>query len=438
MKILLSTTKLKQKRFSIFPLGLCYVATALYNDNHNVRIFDSYLSKEPIKDIGNILEEFKPDIVGVSISCTDTASSYEKSSYMKDTISYIKSVKKMAKISTIIVGGSGFSLFPAKIMNDIPEIDFGIYLEGEETSVELLNNLSFSSKTRGIFYRNRGRVFFSGERQTLSFDNLPSLRRDFLNVDNYGTFNDQMGVQTKRGCVFGCIYCTYPFLNGKSIRSRDPYKVVDELERLSSKGIKKIFFVDSVFNFPKEHAEAICKEILKRNIKIGWRAFFNEKFIDRDFILLAKESGCNLFMLGTDGASTNALRNLNKVFTFPEVNKVYTLFREIKSANFDGAFMFNIPGDNLKSIINILKLIIPSILTMRFRFHITNMRIYPNTSLHKLAIEKRIIKQDADLLLPIYYDPWPLKFISYFVNFFQKSLYFAKLLYCSFVIKFKK
>jgi len=438
MKILLSTTKLKQKRFSIFPLGLCYVATALSNDNHNVRIFDSYLSKEPIKDIGNILEEFKPDIVGVSITCTDTASSYEKSSYMKDTISYIKSVKKMAKISTIIVGGSGFSLFPAKIMNDIPEIDFGIYLEGEETSVELLKNLSFFSKTKGIFYRNRGRVFFSGERQTLSFDNLPSLRRDFLNVDNYGTFNDQMGVQTKRGCVFGCIYCTYPFLNGKSIRLRDPYKVVDELERLSSKGIKKIFFVDSVFNFPKEHAEAICKEILKRNIKIGWRAFFNEKFIDRDFILLAKESGCNLFMLGTDGASTNALRNLNKVFTFPEVNKVYTLFREIKSANFDGAFMFNIPGDNLKSIINILKLIIPSILTMRFRFHITNMRIYPNTSLHKLAIEKRIIKQDADLLLPVYYDPWPLKFISYFVNFFQKSLYFAKLLYCSFVIKFKK
>ena len=438
MKVLLSTTKLKQKRFSIFPLGLCYVATALYNDNHNVRIFDSYLSKEPIKDIGNILEEFKPDIVGVSITCTDTASSYEKSSYMKDAVSYIKSVKKMAKISTIIVGGSGFSLFPAKIMNDIPEIDFGIYLEGEETSVELLNNLSFSSKTRGIFYRNRGRVFFSGERQTLSFDNLPSLRRDFLNVDNYGTFNDQMGVQTKRGCVFGCIYCTYPFLNGKSIRLRNPYKVVDELEWLSSKGIKKIFFVDSVFNFPKEHAETICKEILKRNIKIGWRAFFNEKFIDRDFILLAKESGCNLFMLGTDGASTNALRNLNKVFTFPEVNKVYTLFREIKSANFDGAFMFNIPGDNLKSIINILKLIIPSILTMRFRFHITNMRIYPNTSLHKLAIEKRIIKQDADLLLPIYYDPWPLKFISYFVNFFQKSLYFAKLLYCSFVIKFKK
>ena len=438
MKILLSTTKLKRKRFSIFPLGLCYVATALYNDNHNARIFDSCLSKEPIKDIGNILEEFKPDIVGVSVTCIDTSNSYEKSSYMKDAVSYIKSVKKMAKTSTIIVGGSGFSLCPAKIMNDIPEIDFGIYLEGEETSVELLNNLSFPSKTKGIFYRNKGRVFFSGERQALSFDNLPFLRRDFLNVDNYGMFNDQMGVQTKRGCVFGCIYCTYPFLNGKSIRLRDPYKVVDEIERLSSKGIKKFFFVDSVFNFPKEHAEAICKEILERNIKIGWRAFFNEKFIDRGLILLAKESGCNLFMLGTDGASTNALRNLNKVFTFPEVNKAYSLFREIKSANFDGAFIFNIPGDNLKSIINILKLIIPSILTMRFRFHITNMRIYPNTSLHKLAIENGIIKQDADLLLPIYYDPWPLKFISYFVNFFQKILYFAKLLYCSFVIKFNK
>jgi len=225
-------------------------------------------------------------------------------------------------------------------------------------------------------------------------------------------------------------------VDGRSIRLRNPSKVVDEIEHLNSKGIKDIFFVDSLFNNPREHAEKICKEIIKRGIKIGWRANFSEKFIDRDLILLARESGCKLFILGTDGASSRALSGLKKASSFSEVNRVYNLFRSIKKVNFFGTFIFNAPGDGLKSVFDILRLTIPSILTGRFGCHISNMRIYPNTLLKNLAVKRKALSEDADLFLPTYYDPWPLKFISYFINFLQKVLYRVKLSNMNLALKF--
>jgi anaerobic magnesium-protoporphyrin IX monomethyl ester cyclase len=39
-----------------------------------------------------------------------------------------------------------------------------------------------------------------------------------------------MGVEGKRGCDLNCGYCIYPCLEGRSIRLRNPIKIVDEME----------------------------------------------------------------------------------------------------------------------------------------------------------------------------------------------------------------
>ena len=57
------------------------------------------------------------------------------------------------------------------------------------------------------------------------------------------------GVQTKRGCSMKCIYCTYPILEGRTLRIRPAARVGDELEHLAETyGVAEVFFTDNVFN----------------------------------------------------------------------------------------------------------------------------------------------------------------------------------------------
>lgn len=58
-----------------------------------------------------------------------------------------------------IIGGgeTAFSLYAQQIMKRIGEVDFGIYLEGEETIVELHENINTPGNVKGPFWRKGAR-----------------------------------------------------------------------------------------------------------------------------------------------------------------------------------------------------------------------------------------------------------------------------------------
>ena len=88
--------------------------------------------KTPFKDIQDIVIEFSPDIIGISLRNIDSTNKrrvvfyYD---YLKKTLDVVKALSN----AKIIIGGSGFSMFAKEIMKDEPRIDFGIFLEGEIT-----------------------------------------------------------------------------------------------------------------------------------------------------------------------------------------------------------------------------------------------------------------------------------------------------------------
>jgi radical SAM superfamily enzyme YgiQ (UPF0313 family) len=62
-----------------------------------------------------------------------------------------------------------------------------------------------------------------------------------------------MNVQTKRGCPYHCVYCSYPVIEGKKVRMLDPQSVVATIKRSVEKGLDYFFFTDSVFNMNPEY-----------------------------------------------------------------------------------------------------------------------------------------------------------------------------------------
>ena len=65
-------------------------------------------------------------------------------------------------------------------------------------------------------------------------------------------------IQSKRGCPFSCIYCTYGIIEGREYRLQPPEEVAAGVRRLAAMGCRDIEFVDNVFNAPYDQALAIC------------------------------------------------------------------------------------------------------------------------------------------------------------------------------------
>ncbi len=388
---------------AIFPLGLCYIATSLAEKQHNVSVFDPNLCDSPYEEIKKKVQEFAPEVIGLSIRNIDTLNKSDIFYYFKTVSPTIKIIKEVAPESKIIVGGSGFSLFAKNIMDRIPEIDYGVYLEGEESVQELVEKLESPDKVLGIFYRLNGQVNFSGPRALPDFDSLPIPRRDFLDITRYSYPLGNVGIQTKRGCPQRCAYCNYPFLNGKKVRARSPANVVDEIEYLVEKfGVRQFMFADAIFNVPEKHAREICEEILNRGLDVEWAAWCELKVFSEEFLLLAKKAGCRRIPFSPDGASNPALHTLRKGIATKDIHKVFRIIRKHKEIATAFGFFGTPPNQTFLGVLNTIYLYLKINLLLfsrqRSGASISWIRIEPDTEIQRIAIEERIIDKETELL----------------------------------------
>lgn len=404
MKVLLIQAYLgrKDKEGNIFPLGLCYIGTALSDREHEIKLLDPNLYDNPYAEIERISRDFMPDVVGISLRNIDTTQKLDKYLYYKTLNPTVKIIKKAVPGVRVMIGGTGFSMFAEQIMAKFPDIDFGVFLEGDESTPELLDNLDTPEKVKGIFVRKGDRVIFTGARHLPDMTQVPVPRKDFAEVKKYTHdifFN--IGVQTKRGCSLKCAYCSYPFLNGVRLRLRSPANVVDEIAHLKDKfDIEKFMFADSVFNLPRGHAEEICREILKRKIKVTWNAWFDIQNFTEELMFLAREAGCVSMAFSPDAASNESLKVLRKNLTEQEIYRVLAMARKVKGVHFFFSFFCTPPAQDFIGFLKMLKLFfaINIFLFGKGRAGMGWIRVEPNTLMTRIAITDGIIHESTDLL----------------------------------------
>lgn len=127
-------------------------------------------------------------------------------------------------------------------------------------------------------------------------------------------------VQTKRGCAFQCTYCDYPDLEGRKIRLRDPSAVAREIVACASRpSVSHVFVVDAVFNVPRSHALAVCRELVALGSRVPWVCYVTPAGLDDEVAAAMAEAGCIGVEIGTDAGSPTTLARLKKPFAPSDV-----------------------------------------------------------------------------------------------------------------------
>jgi radical SAM superfamily enzyme YgiQ (UPF0313 family) len=402
MKILLVQANKSEGMVPVFPLGLAYLAGSLHKMGHEIRSFDLPFQRDYKQGLNKAIAEFCPDVIGVSLRNLDNQRYSAPVSFLPEAREVVKICQESSQ-AKIIVGGSGFSIAPEQLL-DYLGLDLGIAGEGEEALIHLLQSIDEGSgfgNIPGVVMRCQGKTEMVKPCQIEDLDSLELPSRGIFEPKKYIQEGAVLNVRTKRGCPFKCIYCTTPQIEGNRMRIATPRKVVDELEMLKKDyGADEFYFTDNIFNYPAEHAESICREIISRGLDIKWQCIVNPCTLSKELLQLMKEAGCHGFTLGIESGSPQIIRNLHKNFTVEQVRQSCIYCHKL-SINHNCSILFGGPGENRKTVeetVSLMERLRPSSVSIT-----VGIRVYPNTELARIARDDGILDVHSDLLSPTFY-----------------------------------
>lgn len=397
------------------PVALDYLASALERAGHEVRILDLCHAPKPKDAIRAFFAETKPDLIGVSIrNLDDVVFDCFLAEEMRPLVREIRS----ASDARIVLGGSGFSIAP-ELMLDYFEADLGVAGEGEEALQMLVSDRSDKSDMSdipGLVYREGAEI----RRNPIGCADVNSLhlaKRGRINHDAYSYKKGRKGcagVQTKRGCSNRCVYCVVPNIEGTTVRLRDPADIADEIENLAATGVRRVFLADSEFNYPREHAQAVCEELISRDMakKLTWQAYASPGQFDADLAREMKRAGCDLLITTIDCGDDALLERLGKPFRTEDSVKCV---RACQEADLNAIYCLTLggPGETIETVLKTLNMM-QSLKPAKVTFgEPPGLRIYPGTPLEAIVREEGFarsnpnlhgpVEGNENLLRPVYY-----------------------------------
>lgn len=403
IKVLLLSVNRELSPQPVYPLGLEYLRAACQEAGFETELIDCNLLSNVESELSSQVAAYQPDFILVSLRNVDSIESVNTKFYLPAAEAAISAIKAACS-ATVIIGGSGFSLFPEEILLQTGA-DYGIVGPGEGVITQLITSLSAGQNSRncpGLVYRNPTApdqvIINPVDRQIQA---SPRLERSCELIRYYWEKGGFINIQVKRGCPFRCIYCTYPILEGTTVHSRTVKNVLDEIEDLYDRhGVDKFFIVDNVFNINTNLVNDFASGILERRLKIGWTGYFTPRGISSCEIALWKSSGLLSIEFGIDTLSPQLLKRYRKDFSVADVRRAaYACAQE--QLPYSLFLLVGGPGETTETLEQSIKecLSLPRAIVLM----LIGIRIYPKTELEQIALKQGYIEPQQSLLAPCFY-----------------------------------
>jgi radical SAM superfamily enzyme YgiQ (UPF0313 family) len=310
-------------------LGLAYLAAALRQRGHRVRIIST--SHENLSMRQTLREVFSidPHLVGITVLGANA----------KRAINVVHRLRENGYEGHITLGGYYPTFHSQELMRGFPAIDSVVRNEGEMTLIDLVEHLPDNdlSNVLGLTYRDGATVKENPQRPfTKTIDELPFPARDFTpHVLRAGSF---IHVSTSRGCYANCSFCSiakfFRMGNGKVWRRRSAASLAEEVEMLVKQFNSNRFkFIDDQFILTNkeghEFAEAFGAELGRRHLKIKFSIACRANNIERNLFQRLKALGLEKVFVGVESGHQRGLDTFDKETTVEMNNQALAILREL-------------------------------------------------------------------------------------------------------------
>jgi radical SAM superfamily enzyme YgiQ (UPF0313 family) len=302
------------------PLDLKFVAGAGFNN---------YLKtlREPKSsiwaEVRSVINRFQPSVIGITV----------KSQNFAAALCIADIAKSIDEKITVVVGGPHVSMARAEILQH-RFIDIGVFGEGEETIIEILNSIEGGqplSSIKGILYRKEGKVIENLERELIG--NLDALlfpirvaQHTLIDFEKYPS--EAFGhIFSIRGCPYNCSFCGSRKIWTRRVRFRSVENIIAEIKQIRQHGINYINFDDDTFGVRKAFIHQLCNAIKNECPRLNWSCEIHVNLVDDETIAIMKSAGCRSIKLGIESGNNEVLKSIRKNIT---IEKAFQAVKIIK------------------------------------------------------------------------------------------------------------
>ncbi|MCB2221295.1 MAG: B12-binding domain-containing radical SAM protein [Bacteroidetes bacterium] len=356
MKVLLvgnPRTVMGFNRLTKLPsLNLASLASNVEEDLAEIKVADLVLKQRNSAGfLQQIIEDFKPDVVGF------TAMSFQYQTALK----LIKLTKTHSENIITILGGYHATADGETILEgpDHRFIDYIIDGEGEvsfNALLKVLKNKGSISEVPGLLYRQSGRVIKNPRAELLPPDKIRIPDRGSRLIQKGFHILGQPAdvIETSRGCVYDCNFCSIRHMYGKSFRKFSTERILVDLEDAKRFGAKSIFITDDNITLDGRRLQKLCDEIEQARLNLTFAVQASVRGFKKnpDLAEAMAKAGTKIVFLGIENASDSALEFMHKRNQLSSADTL-DVVKQLKKFGIIvvGGFIFGYPDDNEKTLL---------------------------------------------------------------------------------------
>jgi radical SAM superfamily enzyme YgiQ (UPF0313 family) len=406
MRVLIISANRNAQPVPVLPAGACIVAEAAERAGHRVRLLDLMFRRHPEEALAAELRANPPDVVGLSVRNIDNNDVQEPVFFARELAGIVRAIRRRTD-APVVLGGAALGVMPGELLR-LTGADFAVTGEGDRRFPELLENISRPEgieKTAGVAWLKDGTLRTTPQSPPAlsACPPSPDYRR-WIDLRAYVACMATVPLQTKLGCHFKCIYCTYGKIQGNAYRCFEPDSVAGAVEAHVSQGLRDVELVDNVFNSPYAHALAVCDSLARAQTGARLHSLeLNPLLIDDGLLDAMEEAGFRSMGITAESASDRVLQGLGKGFSRDDVARAAEAVRRHRIPCL-WIFMLGGPGETKDTVRETLRFAEHSIRPGDVAFFNAGVRIYPGTGLEQLARREGLLSLGrGGMLEPVFY-----------------------------------
>ncbi len=394
------------------PAGVLCAASSVYRKGHNVKIIDLVTEQIDYAGIRNIIDEFRPHVIGLGGITSSYRNCKELMLRLKWDYGRIPLIVGgvITSVSDLLLTRAGADY----IVHGEGEISFPNLIEAiqEDRDPALVNGISFR--------RNSEIIRTPPQAQITDLDAIPFPEYSLLNMNRYfypiekwvdWYFRNEpseaeriyeklsgkkyiMPLMTARGCTHKCIFC---YRHQRGIRQHSVEYAISLMNHLrKTYGAGMFQIQDELTTYNKTWVMQFCNRIIAEEMGIFFIVLSARvDTVDEEMLSRLKEAGCLMLNYGYESGSNVILKEIRKGVTREQALKAGLLSKKIGIKNIP-EMMIGFPSETEATVSDTIDFL------KRLDMWPISINVpipFPRTPLWEYGVKNKIIGDEEEFIL---------------------------------------